>query len=427
MKPFISPGFNLPLSWTADLLFPVLLKTVHNINEVVIQEEDKQMLRELKDERVLFFSNHPTTAEPPIAYHIANIMGSRFKYMASRQVFDWSFGLTGLIIANLGAFSVIAGIADRESMKAARSSLSEPKGKLVLFPEGEPTSGENDNLMPFQSGLAQLSFWALDDARKIDKKADIHILPAFMKYIIDAPRREIENDLDKSIRKIEKKYGIPPRDKNLLRRFFTVGRYLVEEAEYEYKIKTPRKHDFDYRIGRVRHAILDNIAEKINAPNYKKKADAIQKLRQLFALLEMISIKYPDPKLPKISDKELEWAKREAVKAFDVIVIKREYLLSYPSPERFYEWLARYESYVFGTTPRAIGGEASHLPRKAYVKFQKPFQLSEYHSLYKKSKKEAVEEMLTRLRTDMQSSLYECMKLSAPIVAPNDVGDDMID
>lgn len=427
MKPFISPGFNLPLNWTADLLFPVLLKTVQNINEVVISDEDKNMLKSMKEERVLFFSNHPTTAEPPIAYHVANLMGSRFKYMASRQVFDWNFGLTGMIIANLGAFSVIAGIADRDSMKAARSSLAEPRGKLVLFPEGEPTSGENDNLMPFQSGLAQLSFWALEDAKKMDPNADIYILPAFIKYIVDAPIHEIQSDLEKSILKIEQKYGIPRRDKNLLRRFLTVGRYLVEEAEYQYKIQSPRKHDFDYRIGRVRHAILDNIADTIGAPNYKKDQDAIMKLRNLFALMEMVSIKYPDPKLPKLTNKELEWAKREAIKAFDVIVIKRDYLMSYPTPERFYEWLTRYESYVFGATPRAVGGEASHLPRKAYVKFQKPFRLTEYRDLYKKSKKQAVEEMLTRLRSDMQASLDESMKLSAPLVAPNDVGDDLID
>jgi hypothetical protein len=426
MKPFIGPNFSAALNWTVDLMLPVLLKSMHNIHEVVVSEEDKAMLRKLKNNRILFFSNHPTTAEPPISFHVANLMGTRFKYMASRQVFDWSYGIAGKVISNLGAFSVIAGIADRDSMKTARNALAEEAGKLVLFPEGEPTSGENDSLMPFQTGIAQLTFWALEDAKKKDPDADIVIVPAFIKYIITAPEKDIVEDLNQSISKIEKKLAMKPFDKNLLRRFLSVGRRLIEDAELEYKVKAPREHDYEYRIGRVRHAILDNVADTIGATAYKKDQDAIHKLRYLFAVIEMLGIGYPDPKLPKISEQQLEWAKRECIKAFDMIVIKREYLLSYPSPERFYEWLTRYESYIFGKTPRAIGGEASHLPRKAFIEFPAPFKLSEYYKEYKENKKGAIDNMLNRLRGDLQAKLDKCMTYSKPIVAPYDVGDDFV-
>jgi 1-acyl-sn-glycerol-3-phosphate acyltransferase len=423
MEPFIKPGFNLPLNWTADLLFPVLLRAMHNITDIVISDEHKEMIRKHKDDRLLFFTNHPTTAEPPIAFHIGNIMGTRFRYMASRQVFDWGFGIVGKAIANLGAFSVIAGINDRESLKTARSSLASPGGKLVLFPEGEPTSGENDNLMPFQEGIAALSFWALEDAKKVDPNADITILPGFIKYIVNAKKDVIIEDLDFSLKRLEKKYSIRPGNKNILRRFLTVGKYMLLEAEEEYKIKEADKNDFDYRIGRVRHQILDDLAKKMNPTNFDYNADAITKLRVLFATIEMVSINYPDPKLPKLSKDELEYCKREAVKAFDFIVIKRDYLLSYPTPERFYEWLTRYESYAFGDTPRALGGVASHLPRKAYVNFAKPYKLSEYYGDYKKSKKEAIKNMLQRLRGELQRMLDEYQKLSQPLFTPYDIGD----
>jgi hypothetical protein len=423
MEPFIPPKFNLPLNWTVDLLFPILLRAMHNINEVIIKEEDKEMIRKLKNERLLFFSNHPSTAEPPIAFHIGNIIGARFKYMASRQVFDWGNGIVGKAISNIGAFSVIAGINDRESLKTARQSLALKGGKLVLFPEGEPTSGENDSLMPFQDGIAALSFWALEDAKKIERDADIKILPAFMRFVIDAPERVILEDLDRSLGKIEKHYSIKPGDKNILRRFLTIGKNMLLEAESTYKIKDAEKNDFDYRIGRVRHAILDRMAERLMPANYDLKADAIQKFRVLFAIIEMISIGYPDPKLPKLNADELEYYKREAVKAFDFIVIKREYLLSYPTPERCYEWLTRYESYIFGDKPRALGGVASHLPRKAHIFFKEPYSLNSYYVEYKKNKKDTIKRLLSDLRRDLQGMLDSSLDLTYKIFKPYDIGD----
>ncbi len=420
MQAFIPANFNLALNWTIDLLLPVLLKSVQNINEVIITDEDKEMLRSLKKERLIFFSNHPTTAEPPISFHIANLMGSRFKYMASRQVFDWSFGIVGKVISNIGAFSVIAGIADRESLKAARQALADKEGKLVLFPEGEPTSGENDNLMPFQSGLAQLAFWGYEDILKTDKGGDLLILPAFMKYTVDATEKEIFADLDDSASKIESRYNINPGRKNMLRRFLTIGRCMIEEAEAEYNIKDGDKHDFDYRIGRIRHTILDNLADRFSIKTYNRDQDAILKLRQLFAVMELVSIGYTDDKLPKMSESEAEYFKKECIKAFDFIVIKGDYLAANPTPERFYEWLARYESYIFGKIPRALGGEPTHLPRKAYVTFKKPFKISEYYGEYKTQKKPTVDKMMERLRKDMQELLDSSMYLSRPIVKPFD-------
>src|SRR5690606_8526721 len=119
-----------------------LLRTVQNIDEVVISHQDIEKLRAIRKDRILYCSNHPSTAEPPVAYHVAKVMGSRFHFMASRQVFDWAAGAVGKLISSIGAFSVLAGTADRESIKMARRILASDGGKLVVYPEGEPTSGE---------------------------------------------------------------------------------------------------------------------------------------------------------------------------------------------------------------------------------------------------------------------------------------------
>ena len=423
MKLFFPPDFRPSVAWLADISLPTVLKLYQNIEEVIISEEDKEMLRSLEKNRLLFFTNHPSTAEPLIAFHVANLMGSRFKFMATRRAFDFFLGNLGKLYQSLGAFSIMPGVADKESMRTARNILAEPKGKLVLFPEGEPMCGENDNLMPLQAGIVKLSISALEDALKKDSSADITILPGFIKYTINAPMSTIIDDLHRSIHRIETRLKVDAGERNLLRRFLMIGRILLEKIETDYKIEIPPDADYNYRTGKARHTILDNVAKVMNLEGYNYSADAIHKLRHLTSIIELIEIRYPNPKLPKLSAKELVWANKECVKAYDMIVIKRDYLLSRPTPERFYEYLNRYESLVLGKTPHALGGEPSHLPRIAHVYFAKPFQLSEYYKQYKENKQAALESLLERLRNDMQRLLNNTTHLTRTIVEPFDVGD----
>ncbi len=416
MEPFIPPGFSLPLAWGIDFSLPVLLRMVQNLEGVEIRPEDKKMLRDLRKERILYCSNHPTTAEPPVAYAVAKTMGARFHYMASRQVFDWGSGVVGRLIQGIGAYSVLAGTADRESIKMSRSILSHPGGKLVVYPEGEPTSGENDSLLPLQPGIAQIGFWGLEDARKLDATADIMVLPAFVKYVYSGTEAAIKGDLHSSLKKLERKLGIDPRNRNLLRRFLAIGRVLLEKEEASYSISPASLTDWDYRVGRVRHAVLDQVADRIQVKGYNRNADAIEKLRFLLSILEMIAVKYPDPRLPDVDEKTLEWAREECEKAYLFIVTRPEYLISHPSAERFYEWLGRYETYILGKT--------SARNRKAHVRFTEPLSLARYYPEYKKNRKQGIETMLRDLKDSLERLMVECLQLSPPIVRPFDVGDD---
>ena len=419
MSRFIPPSFNLPVAWTVDFTFPVLIKLSQNIEGIEIQSEDRRMLRSLSQNRLIFFSNHPSTSEPPVAYHVANTMGARFRFMASRQVFDQSYGFMGRLIQGLGAFSVVAGAPDRDAVRTARETLAEPRGKLVLYPEGEPTSGENDNLLPFQQGIAQLGFWGLEDARKVDEDAEITVLPGFVKYVYTANESRIRADLTSAIARIEAHYEADPGNRNLLRRYLAVGRILLEEAEGTYHIPPASRRDFDYRVGRVRHTILDAVADRLIVPHYDRKADAIAKLRRLLSVIELHHLgEAAKGGLPPITAQELAWAETECKKAYDFIVVKPEYLISRPTPERFYEWLARFETHVFGSSePR---------PRKAVVSFAPPFPLSEYYAPYKKERRAGIDELLGRLRRDLQGLLEQSTELTAPMERPYDVGDDVV-
>ncbi|MCS7204115.1 MAG: 1-acyl-sn-glycerol-3-phosphate acyltransferase [Leptospiraceae bacterium] len=413
MEAFIPPSFNLPLLWIIDLTFPILAKLIQNLDGIEISREHQNYLRTLRNHRLIYASNHPTTTEPIVAYYVANVIGSRFYYMASRQVFDWGNGLVGKFIQNVGAFSVLPGATDLESIKTSRKILSQRGSKLVLFPEGEPTSGENDNLMPFQPGVVQLAFWAYEDIRKQEPDEDIFILPAFVKYILTGTDAQIKGELHQSLQRIEKLLGIDPKNKNFLQRILTIGRILLEQAEKEYQITPEVEKGWDYRIGRIRHEILDQIAKKFQIQGYDYSANAIEKLRYLLSIIEMKLVNYPDPRLPNMSKKEIEWAQKECLKAYSFITIHTEYLISYPTAERMFEWLKHYEEYLFGQSP--------FRPRKAIVRFSPVISIKNSYEEYKKSKKTAVKNLTDLLRREIQILLEECKSLTKPIVRPYDV------
>jgi Acyltransferase len=393
-----------PFMWFMDVAIKQLLRLVHNIDDVVITDADKEMLRSLSEKRVIYLSNHPTTKEPPITYVVGNHMCSRFHYMAAREVFSWGNGAVGEMIKSIGAYSVIAGASDRESLKATRQILAKPGGKLVLFPEGEPTGAENDNLLPFQAGIAQLGIWGLEDAMKSDPKADIYVLPAFVKYRMIGSKESIRENVDKSLEPMEKRLGISKKGKDIVHRLLSIGKRLVERAEAEFGIVPKPDESFDYRIGKLRHTILDYVVEVTGIKNYNKDAHAIDKLRKILSTFEMVFVGLPDPKKELPTLESATWGRKFCQRAYDFIAIKTDYLTAFPTAERIYEWIYRFESEMLRFSyPR---------PQRAYVNFAKPFQLSQYYAEYKKDKKGTVEKITQRLRADVQSLLDAEMKKS---------------
>jgi hypothetical protein len=406
IESFIQPKFNYPFMWFMDASIKSLLQIVHNIDDVIISEKDKDILKSLQKERLIYISNHPSTREPPIAYVIGNLLYSRFHYMAAREVFDWGYGLVGKVIQSIGAYSIIAGSADRESLKATRSILAAPSGKLVLFPEGEPTGGENDNLLPFQMGVTQLGFWGYEDALKIDPHAEIYILPAFVKYRMTESSREIQKDVDKSLDRMESHFGLEKKGKTAVHRLLSIGKQMILENEKQFGITPEDSQTFDYRIGQLRHRILNFVADSVGLKKFNKEANAIEKLRMILSTFEMVSLGLPDPKKELPSLEAAKWGRKHCQKAYDFITIQTNYLSEFPSAERLYEWIYRFETELFGSSkPR---------PTRAYVTFSKPIKLSEKYKEYKasKNKKEVVEKLTEEFREKIQELLREEQKKS---------------
>lgn len=412
---FIPARLNYPTLWFLDASMPLLLKTALNIDKVIISESDKIILRSLRDKRLLFMSNHPTTMEPPVTYYISHVMASRFHYMASRNVFNWGFGLVGELISRVGAFSVLAGGSDKESIKTARKTLAGPGGKLAIYPEGM-TTGENDNLIPFMPGITQIGFWALDDMFKKGIQEELIILPVFVKYILSGSRFRQETEINYSLKKLERKLKIDPGKKPILRRFLTIGRVILEQTEASYQLKPEPDMDYEYRIGRLRHVVLDRAAKKIGF-RFPESKNAIEKLRELFTIADSFEAgAYDKRRYGVINPDYMRSARKEIELAYLFLILKPDYILSYPSAERLMEWVYRFETIVLGKT--------QYRARQAHVQIANFFPLNGYYQEYKKNKKKTVEEVTNRLRTEMTVVLQKSIALSPPLVAPYSAGEE---
>ncbi|TGL60221.1 1-acyl-sn-glycerol-3-phosphate acyltransferase [Leptospira ognonensis] len=415
---FIPPAFELPVALTLDFSFPLLSKLLFNLDSVEIAREDLKYLREFRNKRLLYLSNHPSEVEPIIAYHVANQMGTRFHFMASRNIFNWGFGLVGELIKRVGAFSILTGSADRDAIKMSRKILSSSDGKLVLYPEGM-MSGENDNLVSFMPGVAQVAYGGLEDALKKDPSAQLMVLPTAVKYIISGSKDSILRKVEESLQRIERKLKLYPGGRTLLRRFLTVGRVLLEETEFE--LGVPKADidgkDFDYRLGRARHTALNQAASILNV-KFKDTDHAIEKIRQLFTAIDSLEAGSPLPTTPKeLSPQNIRRAKQLVDTAYTFLITKPRNLIQYPSAERLFEWICSFERHVFG--------KSEDRARKAQVLIGTAFSIEPYHQIFLSNKREGIVALMSEIRKQMEILVERGKNLTEPVVAPYSVGLDI--
>jgi hypothetical protein len=294
--------------------------------------------------------------------------------------------------------------SDKDSLRATREILSTPEGKLVLFPEGEPTSGLNDTLLPFQPGVAQLGFWGYEDTIKKDPNANLTILPIFIKYKMNQNEEWMRKDLDLSLAVLESKMNLTKQGKTIIERFLSIGKRLIEKEEREYGIQVDNPDDFDFRMGKIRHTILDNVANKIELPKYDLKDNAITKLRKILSFLELATLDLENSKENKPQSDVAKWARKAAQKAYDFITMEINYIKELPSAERLYEWLYRYEQEILGETKMR--------PHIAKVRLSNPIFLKQLYDGYKKDKKKMVQDITIELRTKLDDLLEDEKSLS---------------
>ncbi len=354
-------------------------------------EDDLARVRALAGERVLLVPNHPTNTEPALLFHLACRVGQPFHFLACREAFEPLFGLWGQVIRRVGAFSVVRGTADRASFRATRDLLASPKSKLVVFPEGEVYS-QNDTLLPFNAGIFQLAFWALDDLRKTGGDEPLYVLPVALKYRFV---RDMTPAIRASLARLERFNGLPvERTADAYERLRRIGLTMLCSVEREYRLPPPTgeaaESDLTPRMTAIKEAILQRVATAAGVA--LPKGDTLpDRMRALIHVVEEVTEGEPAREAPTPYERSLRNEQRERARPLlrdlkrlaNYIALTDNYVRTDPTPERMADTIQRLERESFGHA--ILDG-----PRRCRVRIGEPINLAERYADYQKAKRAEV-------------------------------------
>ncbi|MBV9850193.1 MAG: 1-acyl-sn-glycerol-3-phosphate acyltransferase [Armatimonadetes bacterium] len=396
---------TLRLFWAA---LPLLLRRFCDVVRVDIPPEDIARLKSLAGERLLLTPNHPTNDDPALLFALSQAANVPFHYLACRETFDGLGGLWGRLIQRLGAYSVVRGTADRESFRATRELLAGPAGKVVIFPEGEVYS-QNDTLLPFHSGVVQLAFWALEDARRAgDEQADVSLLPVAVRYCFV---QDMTEPIARSLASLEEALGlVTEAGAEPYARLRRIGIAVLEtmEAEYGLKRRGPGAEDLTPRMNALKTLLLDRAAALIGV-TLPPDATLPEKMRTLINSVYAVTREEPaarrSPYRERLHAQQaacVEPLMRDLNRVANWIAVQDNYVRARPTPERMADNLRRLEVEAFGA-PRLRG------PRRATVRVGDPFRLAPCYDAYRADKRATA----ARVTRDLEAAVQALLDASA--------------
>lgn len=387
--------------WVANRALGLVLKHVYDIVDVQFDPSESERFKGLLGERVLLTPNHPTHAEPAVLFELSKRARKPFYYLSNREAFGFAWGLFGFVLQRCGAYSIIRGAADRESFKTTRRILSEPGNQLVIFPEGEVYS-QNDSLLPFQAGVFQLTFLALEDMEKKGVEAPLYIQPVAIQYRF---LEDMRLPIAESMVRLEALLGLsrePPTEP--YPRLRRIADAVLSAAERTYNLPRGSIDDMNPRIDAVRAKIIGRVSDSMRIDPNSLGKTLPDRMRALMNRLTGVA---PDDgqieseyhqKLLREEEERNRPLIQDLRRLSNWLAVRDGYVGEKPTAERMVDTLWRLESEVAGW--RMIRGK-----RSCTVRLPEPFDLREYRERYLADKREAVQAVTARVEAAIQRVL----------------------
>jgi 1-acyl-sn-glycerol-3-phosphate acyltransferase len=405
---FLRPLINPLVVATMWGLFPFLLRWGQL--SVRIDPDSLARLKQYKGKRMLLLPNHPTGEEPVVLFEIFRWLREVAHYVAAREVFDWEHGFRGWVLRRVGAYSIIRGTADRESFTMSKKILMDGLHRLIIFIEGEISRG-TETLIPFESGVIQLAFWAqeglLKKAAKSETSAEappIYMVPIAIKYFYLPGSEPL---IQAALSKLEQALGMPMSlEESLYQRTRELGLKVLEIQETFHQLQPSPEQTVTERVENIKDRILKKM-EIFLGLKPDPQAKTLTRLREIRNTMDHLIHIYEDPEFLTLYEKRMIDHLRKALSEFYNDLDRVVYFLTYhedhlqenQTPEHFIDAIRRIEREVYGKPQLTY-------KRIAHVKLGQIINLKGQFPAYEQDKKNYAKTMAENLEENMRMMLF---------------------
>lgn len=217
-----------------------------------------RLIESLHRKRVVILCNHPDMKDPLVICMLSKFLSQHLYCVAAREVFDWNHGLRGWLFQRLGAYSVVRGKVDIESIETTKELLLNGRNKLVIFPEAEVTS-DDSKLHPMQEGIIHLLLDVQDQLvnRKFVEPA-LFILPMTIRYSVEPESLE---ELRRVMSVLETKLAEKPEHVlELPERLVRLVTKFTQSLADQYSI-VPAEPDLKARVDKLIKDLLNHVGQ----------------------------------------------------------------------------------------------------------------------------------------------------------------------
>lgn len=399
MLDFKPPKPNLTVIKVVNAFVPVANRLYLKGMALDIDPVTIERLKSTSGNPTLISPNHAASDDPFVMFLLSKHISQPFYYMAARETYGKGVfrGIRGFLMQRLGVYSVVRGTVDRNAFRTTREILSEGRWPLVIFGEGE-ISHQNDTVMRFERGVAQLCFWAIDDMKKGDIDKPLYVVPLGIKYRYTQDMWDV---IDTAITNLERSI-LPSEERTPIERYQRlrrIGIAILSTLADEYQYKVEPTASLNEHIQGLKEQILTHV-EKILG--IQSENDILTRIRALKNIVDAEVYRDIDEMTEyeqKIHEEQLQKFQQfspDLDRLINFIAITDGYVADEPSPERYLEVIFRLEKEVFGK-----GNMRG--PRVASIRAGEPINLLENYDTYKTQKKETVEQITTELETEVRN------------------------
>jgi 1-acyl-sn-glycerol-3-phosphate acyltransferase len=373
---------------------PWALRIAWRVNEVHVSAADLERLRGLRSTRAVFAANHPSLAEPAVAYLALRRAGVTSHNMTAWDTLTRLGWLSIWAFQRIGGYSIRRGRRDRAAIQETEDLLVRGE-RILLFPEGQ-TYALNDVLLPFQPGVLLMGLKAAEELEKQGVAGPLLIVPMGIKYVYTRP---MLGEIDRSLAALEAALGLSTSEARRYDRLRRIAGTLVERMERENGLTGAADQDLNDRIDALRQSIAGRLAAALGIP--------VPKTEDTPTLVQALANAYEDRLGQEEAASGSAKPSAELKAQFELwlhlkrfLAVRDGYVGEWPSAERFLDVLGQLEGEVL-RKGRLRG------PRRAVVRIGEPFDLRPHLDGYRSRRREVLDEVTGRLEDRVRVLLDE--------------------